>query len=181
MFDAHLVESFIAGGIGSHGEHTGKYGAFDALGTDVDDDEGDAGMLQFGGGAATDASIAADDEVVLEFFDHAFVPPLPDDVAELQFDNALGHGADGDEDGADAEDDEEGIEDPAGVRKRMDFAVPHGGHGGEGHVEGVEGWVSVDDGKTHSADGERRGDRQRGEKKSAGEPVHCDLVRKDQV
>ena len=54
-------------------------------------------MLQFAGGAAADAAVAADDVVILELVDHAFVPPLADRVAELEFDDGLGHGADGDE------------------------------------------------------------------------------------
>ncbi len=73
-------------------------------------------MEEFVGGAAPDASEAADDVVVLEIFDHAFFPPFSNGVAELQFDDGLGHGADGDEEGGDSDHDEEGIEDAAGVR-----------------------------------------------------------------
>ena len=118
--DADLAQGLVAGGIGGHGQHAGEHGAFGAFGVDIDHDEGHAGVLQFGGGAAAHASVAADDVVILQLVDHAFIPPLADGVAEFELDDGLGHGADGDEDGGDAEDDEEGIEDAAGVGERMD-------------------------------------------------------------
>ena len=99
---------------------------------------GTPAWLQFRGGAASHAPEAADDVVILELVDHAFVPPLADGFAEFPFDDGLGHGADGDEDGGHAEDDEEAIEDATGVGERVNFGVPHRGHGDEGHVEGVE-------------------------------------------
>ena len=130
------------GGIGGDGEHAGEHGAFGAVGVDIDDDEGDAGVAEFAGGAAADASKSADDVVVLEIVDHAFLPSLADGVAEFELDDGLGHGADGDEDGGDAEDDEKGIEDASGVGEGMDLAVADRGHGGQRHVEGIEGRVA---------------------------------------
>ena len=56
VLDAHLVQGFVAGGIGGHRQHAGEHGALDALGADIHDHEGHAGVLQFGGGAAADAS-----------------------------------------------------------------------------------------------------------------------------
>ena len=113
--------------------------------------------------------------MILEIVDHAFVPPLANGVAELEFDDGLGHGADGDEDGGDSEDDEEGIEDASGVGERVDFAVAHRGHGGQRHVEGVERRVAVDDGEAHRADGESGGDGHEDEEKAPREPVHGDV------
>ena len=100
--------------------------------------KGTPAWLQFAGGAAADAAESADDVVILEIVDHAFFPPLADRVAELEFDDGLGHGADGDEEGGDSEDDQEGIEDASGVRERMNLAVAHRGHGGQGHVERIK-------------------------------------------
>src|SRR6185369_293067 len=99
------------------------------------------------GGAASDASEATDDEVILELVDHAFVPPLADDVAELQLDDGLGHGADGDEDGGNSEEDEECVEHAPGMRERMDLGVTDRGQRDQGHVERVEDRVMVDDGE----------------------------------
>ena len=45
--DADLAEGLVAGGIGGDGQHAGEHGAFDALGVDIHDDEGHAGVLQF--------------------------------------------------------------------------------------------------------------------------------------
>src|ERR1035441_7599561 len=42
-------------------------------------------------GAAADASESADNVVIFELVDHAFIPPLADGVAELEFDDGLGH------------------------------------------------------------------------------------------
>jgi hypothetical protein len=141
--DGDVAQGFVARGISEDGEHAGRHGALDALGLVIDHDEGDAGVLQLGCGPAADASESADDEVILELVDHMFVPPLANGFAELQLDDGLGHGADRDEDGGDPEKDEEGIENAAGAGEGMDFAVAHRGHGGEGHVEGIEGRVAV--------------------------------------
>ena len=137
--------------------------------------KGTPAWLQFAGGAAADAAEAANDVVILQIVDHAFFPPLADGVAELEFDDGLGHGADGDEDGGDAEDDEEGIEDASGARERMDLAVAHRGHGGQRHVEGIERRVVVDDGEADGSDGERGGEGHADEDKAPCEPVHGDV------
>ena len=42
--DADQAEGLVVGGIGGNGEHTGEHGAFDAVGVDIDDDEGHAGV-----------------------------------------------------------------------------------------------------------------------------------------
>ena len=113
--------------------------------------------------------------MIFQIVDHAFVPPLADGVAEFELDDGLGHGADGDEDGGDAEDDEKGIEDASGVGERMDLAVAHRGHGGEGHVEGIEGRVAVDDGEAHGADGECGADGHSNQDEAPCEPIHGDV------
>ena len=151
------------------------HGALHAVRIDVHDDEGHAGVAEFDGGAAADATESADDVVVFEVVDHAFFPPLANGVAEFQFDDGLGHGADGDEDGGDSEHDQEGIEHAAGVGERMDLAVAHRGHGGQRHVEGIEGWVSVDDGESHRPDGERGDDGHDNQDEAPREPVHGDV------
>ena len=42
----------------------------------------------------------------------------------------------------------------------MNFAIPHRGHGDQGHVEGVEGRVMLDEHEAHRADQQSGGDRQ---------------------
>jgi hypothetical protein len=127
-------------------------------------------VLQFGGGAASHAPVATDDVVIFQFVDHAFVPPPVDGVAQFEFDDGLGHGADGDEDSGDAEHDEEGVEDARGVGEPV--AVAHRGHGGEGEIEGVENGVSANQAETHGSDRERRSDRHQDIEKTLCEPAH---------
>src|ERR1039458_846515 len=173
--DAHEAERVVVGGIGGHGQHAGEHGALHAVGVDVDHDEGDAGVREFARGAAADASESVDNVVIFELVDHAFIPPLADGVAELEFDDGLGHGADGDEDRGDSEGDQEGIEDAPGVGEGMDRAVAHRGHGGQRHVESVEGWIPVDDGKAYRPDGERGDDGPNNQDEAPREPVHGDV------
>src|SRR5262245_54967243 len=79
--DADLAQCLLARGVGRDGEHPGHHGPLGAAGVDIDDDEGDARVLQFAGGAAPDASETADDVMILELVDHAFGPPFADHVA----------------------------------------------------------------------------------------------------
>jgi len=139
------------------------------------DDEGDAGVAQFAGGAAADSSKSADDVVILEIVDHAFFPSLANGVAELQLDDGLGHGADGDEDRGDSEDDEKGIEDAPGVGERMDLTVADRGHGGQRHVERIEGWIPVNDGEAYGPDGECGDDGHSNQNEAPCEPIHGDV------
>src|SRR5262249_44316769 len=94
-FDADEAKSFVVGGIGGYGEHTGEHGALGTVRIDVHDDEGNTGMTQFASGAAADAAESADDVVVFKIVDHAFFPSFSNGVAELEFDDGLSHGADG--------------------------------------------------------------------------------------
>jgi len=48
----------------------------------------------------------------------------------------------------------------------MDLAVAHRGHGGERHVEGIEGGVVVDDGEAYRADRQCPGDGKDGDQES---------------
>ena len=60
-------------------------------------------------------------------------------------------------------------------RERMDFAIPHRGHGGERHVEGIEGGIAFDDREAHGTDDQRGGDGHADEEKTACEPGHVDV------
>ena len=110
-----IAEAQAAGGSAAFidAEHALDPAYAKKLGVDIDNYERRARVSQFRGRAASHAPIAADDEMILEFVDHAFVPPLADGVAEFPFDDGLSHGAHGDEEGSDAEENQEGIEDPA--------------------------------------------------------------------
>ncbi len=109
-------------------------------------------MLQFGGGAAADSPESTDDVVVFQLLDHTFVPPTAEDIAELAFDDGLGHCADSDENGGDAEEDQDRVEDAARARERMDLPVSHRCQGGEDHVEGVERRVMVNKNQANGPD-----------------------------
>ena len=93
----NLAQSIVAGGIGRDGELSGQNGALGSFGVDIHHHEGRALVRQFRRGAPAHSAIAADNVVIFEFVDHAFVPPLADGVAEFPFDDGLGHGAHRDE------------------------------------------------------------------------------------
>jgi len=127
--DAHLAQSLVAGGIGGHRQQARKHGALGAFRAGIHHHEGRARMAQFLSGAAPHAPVAADDEVIFQLLDHAFAPPPVENIAEFQFDDGLGHGPDGDENGGNAEENEERVEHPPGMRQRMDLAIAHSRHG----------------------------------------------------
>ena len=87
----------------------------------------------------------------VELLDHPPGPPLSKVFSQFQLDDALRHGADGEEHDGDAEEDQEWIEDPAGMAERMNLVVTHGADGDHGHVERIEQWVVFDDRESRCA------------------------------
>jgi hypothetical protein len=81
--------------------------------------------------------------------------------------DGLSHGAHGDKESSDAEENQEGIEDPARRRQGMQLAVTHRCHGGEGHVESVERRVMIDKNEARRTDREGEDDRQQDEEETA--------------
>ena len=134
--------------------------------------------MQFLGRAAAHAAESANNEMILQFVDHAFIPPLVEDLSEFHLDDALRHGADSDEDDGDTEGDQECVEHAPAVAERMDLAIAHRGHGGERHVEGVERGPAFDQRETGGPhqQHQRNGD---GDKEEAAlETVHGGRSRK---
>jgi hypothetical protein len=66
-----------------------------ALLISVDDEEGSVCPLKFITGVAADAAKTADDEMVVQVFDHVFFPAVAGGILQLEFNDSLGHGADG--------------------------------------------------------------------------------------
>ena len=153
--DSDLAEDLVASGVRSHGQQPIGHGLLGALRADVHHHEWNTGALQFSGRAAAHAAESTNNVVIFQIVDHAFIAPFPDGFPEFQFDDGLGHDADGDENSRDPESEQKGVENAARAAKRQDFRVAHCGHGDERHVERVERRVVIDDGETSRADGQR--------------------------
>src|ERR1700751_1780218 len=72
--DARFPKVVIAGSVGGDGQHSCCSGLCDALLIPIDDEKGGVWPLHFIGGVTADAAEAADDEVVVQTIDHAFLP-----------------------------------------------------------------------------------------------------------
>ena len=135
--DPEALEDLFPARVGLDGQHAGGDHLVHALGVAIDDDERHALAAQFLGDGAADAAVAAEDEVVPQFVDHATDPPLFEAEVEAALDDEGGQQGERVERGADASDEEHDREGLAGPRQRVHLAIADGRDRDHGHVEAV--------------------------------------------
>ena len=138
----------------------------------VDDHEGRALQPQLIRRAAPHPAEAADDEVAFQFFDHFLDPPLSEKLIQLQLDDGLRHGSDGQQHHAHAEKNQERIEHPPDVAQRTNLAVTHGGHRGQRHVERIEHRIMFDENKPRRTAGKRDRQSDRDQSQAPRKMIH---------
>src|SRR4029079_16887291 len=103
----------------------------------LDDDKGNALLVQVVGDDPSDAAVAADDEVVANVIEHAYEAAFLEAAVESALDDRRGEQCGRVKGRADAAEDQDDGEDLADARQRVDFAKANGSHRGHRHVERV--------------------------------------------
>ena len=167
--DAHAPQHLFARGICLDGQEALLHRRLHALGVALDDDEGDALPGELARDDASHAPEAAQDEVVLQLIEHACAPPDFEPFGEAPLGEQRHEEREGVEERPDAAQDDEHRERAAGLRQRMDLAVPDGRDGDDRHVERVPQVPTLDEGVADRAD-DRDGRNQGRHQPPAGPP-----------
>src|SRR6185436_4511728 len=135
--DADALQHFLAAGVRLDAERALFERRVQPFGTALDDDIGDALAAELVGDYAADAAVAADDEVILDGFEHAFLPPPLQPLGKAAFHDYRGQQREGIQRRADAGHQHEHRPGLADARQRMDLTVTDRGHRDDRHVERV--------------------------------------------
>src|SRR6185503_12617605 len=100
--DADALQHFLAAGVRLDAERALFERRVQPFGAALDDDIGDALAAELVGDDAADAAVAADDEVILDGFEHAFLPPPLQPLGKAAFHDYRGQQREGIQRRADA-------------------------------------------------------------------------------
>src|SRR5579859_8145030 len=142
--DARGLEHLLARGVALDVQLLLLVESLEGLLAALDDHVGDVVLLELDHDLGPDAAVAANDEVVAKFLQPALHLALSPEDAEAVLGERLGEHAESEEHRTDTEHDQEGREDSACRRLRVNLAVADGADGDDRHVVGVEQVPAVD-------------------------------------